>query len=159
MTEAVQKLIDKCHRSGKKNDLTTFFIDFLMGGFSAATSKTFFCPLTVVMRPRMHELYSINSKPDRDAKPYRGIVDCTITFLKKQEIKSLFKGNGTQIIQMFPSQAVNFSLKDYFQRMLSIDKDRDGYFIWVWGNLASGSAAGSLSLALFYNFEYPPNRL
>ncbi|PKU67804.1 ADP,ATP carrier protein 3, mitochondrial [Dendrobium catenatum] len=34
-------------------------------------------------------------------------------------------------------QALNFAFKDYFKRMFNFKKDRDGYWKWFAGNLAS----------------------
>jgi solute carrier family 25 (adenine nucleotide translocator) protein 4/5/6/31 len=35
-------------KGGKKNDFGTFVLDFLMGGVSAAVSKTFASPIEVI---------------------------------------------------------------------------------------------------------------
>jgi solute carrier family 25 (mitochondrial adenine nucleotide translocator), member 4/5/6/31 len=71
----------------------------------------------------------------------------------------LWKGNGTNVIRYFPTQALNFSLKDYFKRLFGRNKERDGYFIWFLGNLASGGAAGSVSLLFVYSLDYARTRL
>jgi solute carrier family 25 (adenine nucleotide translocator) protein 4/5/6/31 len=39
------------------------------------------------------------------------------------------------------------------------DKNRDGYWIWFAGNLASGGAAGSVSLLFVYSLDYARTRL
>ena len=54
---------------------------------------------------------------------------------------------------------MNFSLKDYFKRLLGRNKERDGYFVWFLGNLASGGAAGSVSLLFVYSLDYARTRL
>ena len=36
---------------------------------------------------------------------------------------------------------MNFAFKDYFKRLFNFKKDRDGYWKWFAGNLASGGAA------------------
>jgi len=50
-------------------------------------------------------------------------------------------------------------LKDYFKRLFGRDKNRDGYFVWFLGNLASGGAAGSVSLFFVYSLDYARTRL
>ena len=50
-------------------------------------------------------------------------------------------------------------MKDYFKRLFARNKERDGYFIWFLGNIASGGAAGSVSLCFVYSLDYARTRL
>ncbi|KAL3567332.1 hypothetical protein D5086_029983 [Populus alba] len=79
-----------------------FMIDFLMGGVSAAVSKTAAAPI---------------------------------------------------------ERALNFAFKDYFKRLFNFKKERDGYWKWFAGNLASGGAAGASSLLFVYSLDYARTRL
>ena len=63
------------------------------------------------------------------------------------------------MLRYFPTQALNFSFKDYFKRLFGKNKERDGYWIWFAGNLASGGAAGSVSLLFVYSLDYARTRL
>jgi len=56
-------------------------------------------------------------------------------------------------------QALNFAFKDYFKRLFNFKKDRDGYWKWFAGNLASGGAAGASSLFFVYSLDYARTRL
>ena len=56
-------------------------------------------------------------------------------------------------------QALNFAFKDYFKRMFNFKKDRDGYWKWFAGNLASGGAAGASSHLFVYSLDYARTRL
>jgi uncharacterized membrane protein YhdT len=105
-------MVNSYHISGKKNDLNTFSIDFLMGGGSAAVSKTFFWPISVMKIRWIHELSSMDNKLGHNVKPYRVIIDFTTDFFKKDGIRAFFRGNKANIIQIFPYHATNFSLKD-----------------------------------------------
>jgi len=78
---------------------------------------------------------------------------------KEEGVKALWKGNFTNVLRYFPTQALNFSFKDYFKRMFGRNKERDGYWIWFAGNLASGGAAGSVSLLFVYSLDYARTRL
>lgn len=142
---------------GKKNDFSTFMLDFLMGGVSAAVSKTCASPIEVI-KLRLQNVDAMIKAGSLD-KPYEGIVDCGKTVMKDEGIKALWKGNGTNVLRYFPTQALNFSLKDYFKRLFGKSKDKDGYFIWFLGNLASGGAAGSVSLLFVYSLDYARTRL
>ncbi|KAM7270525.1 hypothetical protein ACFE04_029739 [Oxalis oulophora] len=82
--------------------LSGFLTDFLMGGVSAAVSKTAAAPI---------------------------------------------------------ERALNFAFKDYFKSLFNFKKDKDGYWKWFAGNLASGGAAGASSLLFVYSLDYARTRL
>jgi solute carrier family 25 (adenine nucleotide translocator) protein 4/5/6/31 len=54
---------------------------------------------------------------------------------------------------------LNFAFKDYFRALFGYKKDRDGYWLWFAGNLASGGAAGASSLLFVYSLDYARTRL
>ena len=56
-------------------------------------------------------------------------------------------------------QALNFAFKDYFKGLFNFKKDRDGYWKWFAGNMASGSAAGASSSVFVYSLDYARTRL
>jgi solute carrier family 25 (adenine nucleotide translocator) protein 4/5/6/31 len=57
---------------GKKNDLGTFAIDFLMGGVSAAVSKTIASPIEVI-KLRLQNVEAMLKSGAID-RPYTGIL-------------------------------------------------------------------------------------
>ena len=61
--------------SEKKNDVTTFLIEFLMGGVSAAISKTIAAPIELV-KLRLQNMDAMIKNGALD-KPYTGILECT----------------------------------------------------------------------------------
>jgi solute carrier family 25 (adenine nucleotide translocator) protein 4/5/6/31 len=144
-------------QGGKKNNLTNMAIDFLMGGVSAAVSKTFASPIEVI-KLRLQNVEAM-IKAGTLEKPYLGIADCAKRIVADEGVKALWKGNGTNVIRYFPTQALNFSLKDYFKRLFGKSKEKDGYAVWFLGNLASGGAAGSVSLLFVYSLDYARTRL
>ncbi len=141
----------------KKNDVKTFMIEFLMGGVSAAVSKTIAAPIELI-KLRLQNMDAM-IKAGTLTTPYAGIVDCASRVTKEEGVKALWKGNGTNVLRYFPTQALNFAFKDYFKRLFGRDKVRDGYWIWFLGNLASGGAAGSVSLFFVYSLDYARTRL
>lgn len=56
-------------------------------------------------------------------------------------------------------QALNFAFKDYFKSLFNYKKERDGYWKWFAGNLASGAAAGAWSSVFVYSLDYARTRL
>ena len=70
--------------------------------------------------------------------------------------KENFKGNGRNVFRYAPTQALNFSLKDCFQRMMKNQSNVQLFGGWnqVIGNIASGSCAGAITLAAVYHLDY-----
>jgi solute carrier family 25 (adenine nucleotide translocator) protein 4/5/6/31 len=141
----------------KKNDLTSFAIDFLMGGVSAAVSKTAAAPIERVKLLIQNQDEML--KTGRLSEPYKGIGDCFARVVKDEGFVSLWRGNTANVIRYFPTQALNFAFKDQFKRMFGFSKEKDGYAKWFAGNLASGGAAGACSLLFVYSLDYARTRL
>ncbi len=135
----------------------SFAIDFLMGGVSAAVSKTAAAPIERVKLLIQNQDEMI--KAGRLSEPYKGIGDCFSRTIKDEGFASLWRGNTANVIRYFPTQALNFAFKDYFKRLFNFKKDRDGYWKWFAGNLASGGAAGASSLLFVYSLDYARTRL
>lgn len=134
-----------------------FLIDFLMGGVSAAVSKTAAAPIERVKLLIQNQDEMIKS--GRLSEPYKGIGDCFGRTIKEEGFASLWRGNTANVIRYFPTQALNFAFKDYFKRLFNFKKDKDGYWKWFAGNLASGGAAGASSLLFVYSLDYARTRL
>jgi len=141
----------------KKSDLTSFAIDFLMGGVSAAVSKTAAAPIERVKLLIQNQDEMIKS--GRLSEPYKGIVDCSRRVLAEEGVVAFWRGNAANVIRYFPTQALNFAFKDQFKRMFGFNKNKDGYWKWFAGNLASGGAAGACSLFFVYSLDYARTRL
>ncbi|KAL8031518.1 hypothetical protein ABFX02_13G030900 [Erythranthe guttata] len=127
----------------KENGFSGFMVDFLMGGVSGAVSKTAAAPIERVKLLIQNQDELIRAR--RLSEPYKGISDCFARTVKDEGVLSLWRSNTVNVIRYFPTQAFNFAFKDYFKRLFNFKKDRDGYWKWFAGNLASGSAAGASS--------------
>jgi solute carrier family 25 (adenine nucleotide translocator) protein 4/5/6/31 len=95
----------------------------------------------------------------RLTKPYTGIYECFKRVITEEGIASLWRGNTANIIRYFPTQALNFAFRDTYKSMFGFKKERDGYWWWMVGNLASGAAAGATSLLFVYPLDYVRTRL
>ncbi|XP_076955219.1 ADP,ATP carrier protein 1, mitochondrial-like [Bidens hawaiensis] len=134
-----------------------FVTDFLMGGVSAAVSKTAAAPIERIKLLIQNQDEMI--KAGRLSEPYKGIMDCFGRTVKDEGFVSLWRGNTANVIRYFPTQALNFAFKDYFKKLFNFKKDIDGYWKWFAGNLASGGAAGASSLFFVYSLDYARTRL
>ncbi|KAK6933783.1 Mitochondrial substrate/solute carrier [Dillenia turbinata] len=146
----------------KEKGFASFAIDFLMGGVSAAVSKTAAAPIERVKHLIQNQDEMI--KAGWLSEPYKGIGDCFSRTIKEEGFVSLWRGNTANVIRYFPTQAsilipyfcmlaLNFAFKDYFKRLFNFKKD------WFAGNLASGAAAGASSLLFVYSLDYARTRL
>jgi len=136
---------------------STFLIDFMMGGVSAAVSKTAAAPIERVKLLIQNQDEMI--KQGRLDRKYNGIIDCFKRTMADEGTISLWRGNTANVIRYFPTQALNFAFRDKFKKMFGYRKDRDGYAKWMAGNLASGGAAGATSLLFVYSLDYARTRL
>jgi solute carrier family 25 (adenine nucleotide translocator) protein 4/5/6/31 len=141
----------------KKGGAADFVVDFLMGGVSAAISKTVAAPIERVKLLIQNQDEMI--KQGRLSEPYKGIGECFSRVIKEEGFGSLWRGNLANVLRYFPTQALNFAFKDYFKRLFNFRVDKDGYAKWFAGNLASGGLAGATSLLFVYSLDYARTRL
>jgi len=136
---------------------SSFAIDFLMGGVSAAVSKTAAAPIERVKLLIQNQDEMI--KAGRLKDPYKGIADCFRRVIKDEGFAALWRGNMANVIRYFPTQALNFAFKDQFKRMFGFTKEKDGKMMAFAGNIMSGGCAGALSLMFVYSLDYARTRL
>jgi len=141
----------------KNSSVVNFAIDFLMGGVSAAVAKTAAAPIERIKLLIQNQDEMLKS--GRLSEPYKGIVDCSKRVVAEEGFGSLWRGNLANVIRYFPTQALNFAFKDYFKKLFGFKKEKDGYWMWFAGNLASGGAAGATSLLFVYSLDYARTRL
>ncbi|EXJ58630.1 ADP,ATP carrier protein [Cladophialophora yegresii CBS 114405] len=98
-------------------------------------------------------------KAGRLDRKYNGIIDCFSRTAKSEGVMALWRGNTANVIRYFPTQALNFAFRDTYKSMFAFKKERDGYWKWMAGNLASGGAAGATSLLFVYSLDYARTRL
>ena len=100
---------------------SNFFVDFMMGGVSAAVSKTAAAPIERVKLLIQNQDEMI--KQGRLEKRYTGIVDCFKRTAADEGVVSFWRGNTANVIRYFPTQALNFAFKDKFKAMFGFKKD------------------------------------
>lgn len=90
---------------------------------------------------------------------YTGIVDCFVRVTKEQGFGAFWRGNMTNVLRYFPTQAFNFAFKDSIKELFpKADKKTEfGKFFAI--NMASGGLAGAGSLMIVYPLDYARTRL
>lgn len=134
-----------------------FWEEFMVGGAAAGVSKTVAAPIERVKLLVQNQGEML--KQGRLDKPYNGVADCFRRTMQSEGVYALWRGNLSNVLRYFPTQALNFAFKDQFKRMFNFKKERDGYAKWFMGNMASGGLAGAASLCFVYSLDYVRTRL
>lgn len=138
--------------------MSDFLINFLAGGTSGAVAKTATAPIERVKL--IIQTQDANPKIiSGEVARYTGIVNCFTRVSSEQGIAAFWRGNFTNIIRYFPTQAFNFAFKDGIKAMFpkANKKTEFGKFFII--NVASGGLAGAGSLMIVYPLDYARTRL
>jgi len=133
-----------------------FALDFALGGFSAAVSKTAVAPIERVKL--LLQTQDANSKITGDKK-YKGIGDVFVRVPKEEGVSAFWRGNLANVIRYFPTQALNFAFKDTYKKIFCPYSPKTDFWKFFFGNLASGGAAGATSLMVVYPLDFARTRL
>jgi solute carrier family 25 (adenine nucleotide translocator) protein 4/5/6/31 len=140
----------------KKNQVKSFLTDLMAGGISAAVSKTAVAPIERVKLLLQVQASSTQISPD---KQYKGIIDAFVRIPKEQGITSFWRGNLSNVIRYFPTQALNFAFKDKYKQLFQRWDAKTDFWKFFAGNLASGGAAGATSLLFVYPLDFARTRM
>jgi solute carrier family 25 (adenine nucleotide translocator) protein 4/5/6/31 len=142
--------------SGKKQQKLTPVENFALSGSAAVISKTISAPIERVKLMIQNQDEMI--KAGTLEKPYKGPIDCFKRVIASEGVGPLWRGNVANCLRYFPTQALNFMFKDQIKALFKPSKD-DSYGAKMGKNLASGGAAGALSLMFVYSLDYARTRL
>jgi len=145
--------------SGKKEaNAMSFMVDFAAGGISGAVAKTATAPIERVKL--IIQTQDANPKViSGEVKRYNGIADCFKRVASEQGIGAFWRGNFTNVIRYFPTQAFNFAFKDTIKAMFPKYSSKTEFFMFFMVNMASGGLAGAGSLCIVYPLDYARTRL
>lgn len=135
-----------------------FVLDFSLGGTAGAVSKTLTAPIERVKL--VIQTQDANPKIISGEVPrYTGIGNCFSRIYSEQGMAAFWRGNFTNCIRYFPTQAFNLAFKDSIKKMFPkySPKTEFGKFFMV--NLASGGLAAAGSLSIVYPLDYARTRL
>jgi len=144
--------------------MSNFMTDFLVGGISAAVSKTVVAPIERVklllqVQDAMSKKAAKSGEPAPDMKKYTGIGDCFSRVYSEQGFTAFWRGNAANVIRYFPTQALNFAFKDVYKKIFCPYNPKTQPFMFFIGNCMSGGAAGATSLCVVYPLDFARTRL
>ena len=132
--------------------------DFAAGGISGAVAKTATAPIERVKLIIQTQDANPLIKSGQVAR-YTGIGDCFTRVYKEQGMKAFWRGNFTNVIRYFPTQAFNFAFKDTIKAMFPKYSPKTDFGMFFLVNMASGGLAGAGSLCIVYPLDYARTRL
>jgi len=137
---------------------TEFIFNFMAGGVSGAVAKTCTAPIERVKL--IIQTQDANPKIiSGEVARYTGIGDVFTRVASEQGIKAFWRGNLTNCIRYFPTQAFNFAFKDTLKTMFpKVDKNTE-FLKFFMINMVSGGLAGAGSLLIVYPLDYARTRL
>ena len=141
--------------SGSKD--SDFLTNFLLGGISAGVSKTIVAPIERVKL--LLQLQDAKKGMEDASKKYKGIVDCFVRVNQDQGFSSFWRGNLSNVIRYFPTQALNFAFKDKIKQVFPTYNPNTHFWKFFLNNMAAGGLAGSLSLLVVYPLDFIRTRL
>jgi solute carrier family 25 (adenine nucleotide translocator) protein 4/5/6/31 len=137
---------------------SNFVFDFVAGGTSGAIAKTCTAPIE-----RVKLLIQTQDANPRilsgEVQRYTGIINCFSRVASEQGFMSFWRGNFTNVIRYFPTQAFNFAFKDTFKKMFKKRDPKTEFGMFFLTNMASGGLAGAGSLCVVYPLDYARTRL
>jgi solute carrier family 25 (mitochondrial adenine nucleotide translocator), member 4/5/6/31 len=135
-----------------------FLVDFAAGGISGAVAKTATAPIErvklIIQTQDANPLIKSGQVPR-----YTGIVNCFTRVRAEQGFKAFWRGNFTNVIRYFPTQAFNFAFKDQIKSFFPKYSSKTEFGMFFLTNMASGGLAGAGSLCIVYPLDYARTRL
>lgn len=143
---------------GKEKQKPNILIDFAAGGISGTVSKTITAPIERVKL--IIQTQDANPKIVSGEVPrYTGIGNCFSRVMSEQGLSAFWRGNATNCLRYFPTQAFNLSFKDSIKAAFPKYSPKDDFWRFFGVNLAAGGAAGAGSLCFVYPLDYARTRL
>lgn len=144
----------------KKDEISmqAWAMDFLLGGVSGAIAKTMTAPIERVKL--LIQTQDANPKIRSGEVPrYTGIVNCFQRVNSEQGFKAFWRGNMTNCVRYFPTQAFNLSFKDSIKKLFPKYSPKKEFLQFFMVNMASGGMAAAGSLCIVYPLDYARTRL
>jgi solute carrier family 25 (adenine nucleotide translocator) protein 4/5/6/31 len=94
-----------------------------------------------------------------EVKRYSGIGDCFRRVHAEQGLGAFWRGNFTNVLRYFPTQAFNFAFKDSIKSLFPKYNPKTEFGSFFAANMASGGLAGAGSLTIVYPLDYARTRL
>lgn len=134
---------------------SNFWKDFAMGGIAGIIAKTVAAPLERVKLL----LQTQDSNLQLKDKKYRGFFDCGRRILAEEGFMSFWRGNSANVVRYFPTSALNFAFKDYFNRTYNVYDPETQRSKFILASLLCGGTAGACCMMFVYPLDLTRTRM
>eukprot|EP00195_Chlamydomonas_chlamydogama_P017277 CAMPEP_0202901560 /NCGR_PEP_ID=MMETSP1392-20130828/14325_1 /ASSEMBLY_ACC=CAM_ASM_000868 /TAXON_ID=225041 /ORGANISM="Chlamydomonas chlamydogama, Strain SAG 11-48b" /LENGTH=304 /DNA_ID=CAMNT_0049588141 /DNA_START=206 /DNA_END=1120 /DNA_ORIENTATION=- len=119
---------------------------FLAGGLAGATARTATAPLD-----RIKLLFQVQAVASSGTSPtaYTGVLQAGSKILREEGVLAFWKGNGINIVRIFPYSAAQLAANDSYKRVLADDHGE----LTVARRLTAGACAGMTATALTHPLD------
>merc|ERR1712032_319380 len=132
--------------------------DFAAGGTSGAVSKTLTAPIERVKL--IIQTQDANPKIISGEVPrYTGIGNCFKRVAAEQGMGAFWRGNFTNCVRYFPTQALNLASKDTINNLFPLYSPKKEFPKFFAVNMISGGLAGGFPMCFVYPLDYARTRL
>merc|ERR1719265_160356 len=129
-------------KEAQKSAMEGFLQDFAIGGVSGAIAKT--CTAPIERIKLIIQTQDANPKiQSGEVQRYTGIVDCFNRVKAEQGVGAFWRGNFTNCIRYFPTQAFNLSFKDLIKKQFPKYSPKTEFAMFFAVNMASGGMAAA----------------
>ncbi|PZC73521.1 hypothetical protein B5X24_HaOG209453 [Helicoverpa armigera] len=128
----------------QKNDLDFILKNLLAGGVAGMCAKTTVAPLD-----RMKILLQAQSSHYKN----HGVLGGLTAIVKKESLIALYKGNGAQMVRIFPYAATQFTSFEIYKKV------KGGLVLTVPGKLVCGGLAGAVAQSVSYPLDVTRRRM
>merc|ERR1712057_132168 len=138
--------------------LQAWAMDFCLGGVSGAFAKTLTAPIERVKL--VIQTQDANPQIRSGEVPrYTGIGNCFSRIHAEQGMAAFWRGNFTNCIRYFPTQAFNLAFKDSIKKLFPKYNAKTQFMQFFGANLVSGGLAAAGSMCIVYPLDYSRTRL
>ena len=139
----------------EESRVKTFVVECLMGGTAGGISKTVAAPLERVKLL----LQTQDANSALKGNKYTGFMNCMSRVYKEEGFLSYWRGNWANVVRYFPTTALNFGFKGFFNSMFNKWDSKTNPVMYSVGNILSGGSAGAACMMFVYPLDFARTRM
>ncbi|KAF2887185.1 hypothetical protein ILUMI_18988 [Ignelater luminosus] len=139
-------------------ELKKFVANLVIVSITSSIAKTITAPMDRIKLILQNQDSALQVIKGERVK-YKGILDCFLRFPKEQGLWSFWRGNGTNILRYFPTQALNFAFNDFYKKIFQkvIGDDTPSKSVLI--RFLAGGLAGTCATSLMFPLEFCQTRI
>jgi len=138
-----------------ESKVVAFAKDCLIGGTAGAISKTVAAPLERVKLLLQTQDANLALK----GRKYTGFINCMARVYQEEGFLSYWRGNWANVVRYFPTTALNFGFKGFFNRLFNKWNPKTDPFMFAVGNILAGGSAGAACMMFVYPLDFARTRM